>query len=205
MTAVALGDVSARTLCLGLLLQREDTAQGVDRRLNHSFASANFTRGAASKNLPRLAKQGLVEVVERGKRPPFDRYRITSAGEQYFLDWLHHTEFPPVVRDALQCKIEFFRPDEMPTVISTIEEQALLFATGADMAHEKLKAALRIRRAQRARGLPPDWNQELAIAKIKDAAVFGHAMADRLTALTEELTDIHAEFPDEDDGRAALD
>jgi DNA-binding PadR family transcriptional regulator len=194
MTAVALGDASARTLCVGLLLQDEDTIQGLDRRLRRRFASAQFTRGAASKSVPRLAKQGLVELVERGEKHTLDRYRITPAGQAYFLDWLRQTELPPAVRDVVQCKLEFFQFDELPGAIDAIEEQAIAFGTAADLAHERLQAELRARRARRKRGHPPDWRQELSIAKTKDAANLGAAMRDRLRALNEELQEIFVSF-----------
>src|SRR5277367_1796789 len=107
MAAIAVGDASARALCLGLVVQKEDTIQGLDRRLKRRFSSANFTRGAASKSIPRLAAEGLVELVEEGSQRTLHRYRVTPAGEADFLEWLHQTELPPAVRDAMQCKLEF--------------------------------------------------------------------------------------------------
>jgi DNA-binding PadR family transcriptional regulator len=194
MTALALGDASARVICAGLLRQKPDTIRGLDKRLQVRFASANFTRGAASKSIPSLAKQGLVELVERGDRPTLDRYRITAAGEAYFLDWLRQTELPPMVRDVMQCKLEFFEFEELPGVIEGIEEQAIAYGVAADIAHETLHSEQRIRRERKRRGQPPDWRQALSIAKTKDAANLGNAMRDRLNALLEELKEIQETF-----------
>lgn len=194
MTALALGDASAPVICAGLLRQKPDTIRGLEKRLQLRFASANFTRGAASKSIPSLAKKGLVELVERGDRPTLDRYRITAAGEAYFLDWLRQTELPPMVRDVMQCKLEFFEFDELPGVIEGIEEQAIAYGVAADIAHEILHSEQRIRRERKRRGQPPVWRQALSIAKTKDAANLGNAMRDRLHALLEELKEIQETF-----------
>jgi DNA-binding PadR family transcriptional regulator len=194
MAALALGDASARVICVGLLRQKPDTIQGLDRRLRVRFASAKFTRGAAHKSIPGLARQGLVELVERGDKPTLDRYRITAAGEAYFLDWLRQTELPPIVRDVMQCKLEFFEFEELPGVIEGIEEQAIAFGAAADIAHEKLQSEQRLRRERQRRGQQPNWRQALSIAKTKDAANLGNAMRDRLNAVVEEMNEIQETF-----------
>jgi len=194
MAALAVGDASARVICIGLLRQKPDTIQGLDRRLRLRFASANFTRGAANKSIPGLATQGLVELVERGDKPTLDRYRITAAGDAYFLDWLRQTELPPIVRDVMQCKLEFFALEELPGVIEGIEEQAIAFGAAADIAHERLQSEQRLRRERARRGQPPDWRQALRIAKTKDAANLGNAMRDRLNAVVDELNEIRETF-----------
>jgi DNA-binding PadR family transcriptional regulator len=194
MAALALGDASARVVCIGLLRQKVDTIQGLDRRLKLRFASANFTRGAASKSIPGLTRQGLVELVETGDKPTLDRYRITAAGEAYFLDWLRQTELPPMVRDVMQCKLEFFEFEELPGVVEGIEEQAIAYGAAADIAHETLQSQQRLRRERERRGQPPDWRQALSIAKTKDAANLGNAMHDRLNAVVAELKGIQETF-----------
>jgi DNA-binding PadR family transcriptional regulator len=194
MAALAIGDARARVICTGLLRQKPDTIQGLEKRLKLRFASANFTRGAASKSLPGLISDGLVELVERGDKRTLDRYRITPTGEAYFLDWLRQTELPPVVRDVMQCKLEFFEFDELPGVIEAIEEQAIAYGAAADIAHEMLQSEQRLRRERKRRGQPPDWRQALSIAKTKDAANLGNAMRDRLKAVVEELEAIKETF-----------
>ncbi len=189
MAAIAVGDPSARALCLGLVVQQEDTTQGLDRRLKRHFSSANFTRGAASKSIPRLAAEGFVELVEEGSKPTLHRYKATSAGEAYFLDWLHQTELPPAVRDALQCKLEFFAIEDVATLIEAVQDQKEAFTAAADVAHEKLDIQKRARRRRR-RGNGVDWRLELGIIKWKDAAKLANVMAERLEALHEDLEDL---------------
>jgi DNA-binding PadR family transcriptional regulator len=194
VAVTALGETTAPLICVGLLRQKPDTVQGLDRRLKQRFASASFTRGSANKSITGLVKQGLVELVERGDRPTLDRYRITPTGEEHFLEWLRQAELPPMVRDALQCKLEFFGLEEMPGLIDALEEQAIAFGVAADIAHEDMHSEQRRRRENAKRGQPPDWRLALSIAKTKVAANLGHKMRDRLNEAVEELKEIYETF-----------
>jgi DNA-binding PadR family transcriptional regulator len=108
MSGFSAGETTPQMMVLGLVVQQADTIAGVGRRLADQFASASFPRGSAHNNLPRLADKGYVRLVEEG--PPGeatrDRYEATSEGIAYFRSWLCRTELPPVVRDAVQCKLE---------------------------------------------------------------------------------------------------
>jgi DNA-binding PadR family transcriptional regulator len=195
VAATSLGDVTAPVLCLGLLRQKPDTVQGLERGLKRRFASAaNYTRGSANKSISGLVREGHIELVERGDKPTLDRYRITAAGEAYFLAWLRQTELPPTVRDVLQCKLEFFELNEMPGRIEGIEEMAIAFDAVADIAHEDLQSKKRLLRERQKRGQRPDWKLALSIVKTKDAANLGHKMRDRLNEAVEELKDIYETF-----------
>jgi|ERR1700677_2879732 len=195
MTAIAVGDTSARALCLGLVIQREDTIQGLDRRLSRRFSSANFTRGVASKSIPRLAVEGLVEVVEEGSKRTLNRYRATSAGEAYFLEWLHQIELPPVIRDALHCKLEFFEIGDVPTLIEAVREQEEAFTFAADVAHQQLGKEMRARR-RKARGTRGDWRRDMSIIKTKDAVKLANVLAERLEALREDYEELRDSYRD---------
>jgi hypothetical protein len=194
MAALALGDASAPVICIGLLRQKPDTIQGLERRLKNKFATTNFTRGSASKSIPGLVRSSLVELVEKGDKPTLDRFRVTPAGETYFIAWLRQTELPPIVRDVTQCKLEFYDPEELSAVIDMIEEQAIAYGTAADLAHGEMDDEERRRRQRKRRGQPPDWHLELTIVKMKDLAKLGNAMEDRLTALADELKDVQERF-----------
>jgi DNA-binding PadR family transcriptional regulator len=174
-------------LCLGLALQREDTVKGIDRRLTRLFSSARFTRGSAHKNLPSLAADGLVQLIEKGAEPSLDRYAGTDKGEEQFQAWLHQTELPPAVRDALHCKLEFYELDDLPALVEAVREQEEAFTAATDIAHERLQAEQRVRRAS---GNATDWRFELRRIKTKDAAKLGGLMAERLEALREELEEL---------------
>ncbi len=175
-------------LALGLVIQREDTVRGINRRLNRRFSSARFTRGSAHNNLPSLAAGGLVRLVEKGSQPPLDRYAATEKGEEEFRAWLHQTELPPAVRDALQCKLEFFELEDIPALIEAVHEQEEAFTDATEIAHERLHMEQKARRASG----KTDWRLELRLIKTKDAAKLGGLMAERLEALREELDELLA-------------
>jgi DNA-binding PadR family transcriptional regulator len=190
MATVAIGDTSIGALCIGLLTQQEDTIQGLDRRLKRHFASANFARGAASKSIARLEAVGHVEIAEEGDKRTLHRYRATPAGEAYFLEWLHQIELPPAIRDAMQCKLEFFPIEDLQRLIDAVVEQQEAFTHGADLAHDQLGREQRAQSSKRRRGQPPDWRRELQMIKTKDAAKLGNLMADRLEELREHLEEL---------------
>ncbi len=177
-------------MCLGFVIQQEDTVQGIARRMRRRFSSERFDRGTAHKGLPSLAEDGYVELVEEGAERPLDRYRATPEGEEHFYGWLRQTEMPPTVRDALQCKLEFYEIVELPAVIESILAQQEAFAAATNIAQERLQEEKRARRERRRRDLPTDWRLELRIAKAKDAAKVGGMMTKRLKALRADLKQI---------------
>jgi DNA-binding PadR family transcriptional regulator len=184
------GETSQKVLCLGFVIQHEDTAQGVDRRMKQRFASQRFTRGIAHKSLLSLAEDGYLELVEKGTEQPLDRYRATPKGEELFYEWLRQTELPPTVRDATQCKLEFYEMAELPEAIESMSEQQEAFGVATDIAHERLQEEKRARRERRKRGLPTDYRLELRIAKAKDAVKLGRLMKQRLKELRADLQQI---------------
>ena len=190
MPITKVGETSQKILCLGFVIQQEDTAQGVERRMKRRFSSERFTRGIANKSLPSLAKDGYVELVEKGAEEPLDRYRATPEGEEHFFTWLRQTELPPTVRDALQCKLEFYEMAELPAAIESIGEQQEAFGAATNIAHERLQEEKRARRERRKRDLPTDWRLELRIAKAKDAVKLGGMMTKRLKAVRADLQQI---------------
>jgi DNA-binding PadR family transcriptional regulator len=200
MAATAIGDTSVGALCLGLLMQRPDNAQNLDRRLKRTFVSANFTRGAARKALTRLEEQALVELVEHGSKRTLDKVRPTPAGRDYFIDWLHQVEVEPTVRDVLQCKLEFFEIEDVPELIELIQALAEAFTHASDVAHENLDKEKRRRRIRNREGHPPDWSLDRRILKTKDAAKLGTVLVDRLEELRENVEELSARYQQSERG-----
>ncbi len=194
MAAIAVGETSPRILCLGFVVQKEDTMRGIDRRLNRAFSSARFTRGSANKNLPSLAAEGLVELIAKGAERSLDRYRATAKGIEYFQEWVRQTELPPAVRDALQCKLEFLELEDVPDLIEAVRDQEEAFRAATDIASERLHTEQRARRARRRRGKPDDWRLDMSIIKSKDAVNVGGFLAERLEVLREELEELLARY-----------
>jgi DNA-binding MarR family transcriptional regulator len=202
MAALALGDAKTPVLCVGLLRQQPDTAQGLEKRLKDKFAPARLTRGSASKCIPRLVRAGYVEVLEEGADHTADSFTVTPAGDAFFLAWLRQTQLPPAVRDVTQCKLEFYNPEELSAVIEMVKEQAIAYGTAANIAHEEMDEEERRRRERKRRKQPTDWDLELTIVKLKDLAKLGNAMKDRLNALAGELEHIQERFRKQNEGSA---
>jgi DNA-binding PadR family transcriptional regulator len=201
MAATAIGDTSiVGALCLGLLMQRPDSAQSLDRRLRRAFPSAKFTRGAAGKALARLEEQALIELVQHGSKRTLDKVQPTPAGRDYFIDWLHHAEVDATVRDALQYKLEFFEIEDVPELIELIEALAEAFTHASDVAHEALDKEKRRRRIRSREGHPPDWSLDRRILKTKDAAKLGTALVDRLEELLENVKELGATYQQSERG-----
>jgi DNA-binding PadR family transcriptional regulator len=184
MTTFSSGDPSPRMMVLGLVIQQDDTVAGVDRRLADQFASARFSRGSAHKNLPSLAEQGYVRLVERGNEPPLDRYEGTPEGIELFQSWFCHTELPPSIRDALQCKLEFLKREDLAALLQIVCKEEEACTNAFDIAHAHV---LQEQRSRRARGKSADWRVRLRSIQSKDKANLWGLMSQRLEHLRTEL------------------
>jgi DNA-binding PadR family transcriptional regulator len=173
-------------MVLGLVVQQQDTVAGVARRLSDRFAVAGFPKGSAYDNLPSLADKGFVRVVAKGPsdEPTRDRYEATPEGIQYFRAWLRRTELPPIIRDALQCKLEFTGPADLAALIRTVREQEESYMVAYDVARARV---LREQRVRRAKGGPADKHTRLRSIQNRDEATLWGLMAKRLEDLGDEL------------------
>lgn len=186
MTMFSAGDPSPRMMVLGLVIRQEDTVAGVDRRLADQFASARFSRGSAHKNLPSLAEKGYVRLIENGppQEPTLDRYEATPKGVELFRGWLRHTELPPAIRDALQCKLEFLEREDLAALIEIVREEEEAYTVACDIARSRV---LGEQRSRRARPKPADWRVRLRSIQSKDEANLWSLMSQRLERLHDEL------------------
>lgn len=173
-------------MVLGLVIQRQDTVAGVARRLADRFASARFPKTAAHCNLPSLADKGLVRLTGEGPNGETtrDRYEATPEGIQHFRDWLCNTELPPIVRDALQCKLELLEREDLAALIELVREEEEAYTAACDIARARV---LREQRARRIQGEPVDWQTRLGGIRNKDEATLWGLMARRLERLCNEL------------------
>jgi DNA-binding PadR family transcriptional regulator len=193
VSTLGTAELTPRMMVLGLVVQEEDTAAGVERRLADQFASARFPRKSAYKNLPSLAKQGLVRLVEKGppKSPGLDRYEPTSEGVRVLREWLRRTELPPAIRDVVQCKLEFVERETLEVLIRIIqqEEEAYIFAH--DVVSRQVRREQRMRLARPKE--PVGWRAKLRGIQAKDEATLWGLMARRLEGLRGELEELLAE------------
>jgi DNA-binding PadR family transcriptional regulator len=186
MSGFSTGDTTPQMMVLGLVVQQTDTIAGVGRRLADQFASASFPRGSAHSNLPRLADKGYVRLVEEG--PPGeatrDRYEATAEGIAYFRSWLCRTELPPVVRDAVQCKLELLERGDVAALVRLVREEEEAYTVACDIARARV---LREQRSKRARGEAVDWRTRLRAVRNRDEANLWGLMSKRLERLGDEL------------------
>lgn len=190
MPAFSSGKLTPQMMVLGLVIQQQDTASGVARRLDDQFASARFPKSSAYNNMRGLAGKGYLRLVEKGVEPSLDRYEATSEGIEVFRGWLRHTELPPVVCDALQCKLEFLEREDLVALIRIVREEERAYTAAFAAAQLEVKAEQRLRRV---RGKPVDFNTRLRGIQKQDEAKLWGLMAKRLQCLGDELE----EFLDE--------
>jgi DNA-binding PadR family transcriptional regulator len=198
MSTFSSGDLTPRMMVLGLVVQQPDSVAGVARRLADQFASARFPKTSAHNNLPSLAAKGYVRLLETGEKSSLDRYEATAKGVGLFREWLCHTELPPAIRDALQCKLEFLEREDLAALIQLVGEEEQAYTSAFDIAHT------RVRREQRSRlargGRPADWHVRLRGVQNKDEAMLWSLMSKRLEHLREDLEELLGEIsPDEAD------
>jgi DNA-binding PadR family transcriptional regulator len=191
MSMLSSGDLSPRMMVLGLVVQQPDSVAGVARRLADQFASARFPKTSAHTNLPSLAEKGYVRLVEVGKKPSLNRYEATSKGTAQLHQWLLSSTRPPIVRDAMQCKLEFLEREDLAVLIQIVrgEEEACRHA--CNNAHGRVVGE---QSSRRARGAPVDWQVRLRGIQSKDEAALWSMMAQRLERLREELEELEQDI-----------
>jgi DNA-binding PadR family transcriptional regulator len=179
-------------MVLGLVIQQQDTAAGVGRRLADQFASARFPRSSAHNNLPSLARQGLLRVVEQGSKRSLDRYEATPQGTARFREWLRESSpEPPALRDPLHAKLELCEEEDLLGLIEVIGEEEKACQQVYAAAHGRLIAR---RHFEGTRTRDTAWAARLQGTLITDEAMMWGMRTKRLQRLREELEDIRDEL-----------
>jgi DNA-binding PadR family transcriptional regulator len=176
-------------MVLGLVIQQSDTVAGVARRLTDQFTVARFPGGSAYDNLPSLAKKGYVRLIAKGPagESTRDRYEATTEGVEHFRAWLRSTELPPMIRDALQCKLEFAEREDVAALLRLVREQEEVYTAAYDIARARV---LREQRSRRAKNKPVDTRSRLKTIQHKDVANLWGLMSKRLERLGDELEEL---------------
>jgi DNA-binding PadR family transcriptional regulator len=198
MSTFSSGDITPRMMVLGLVIQQSDSIAGVGRRLADQFASARFPRGAAHKNLPSLAIQGYVRLVDSGAPggSTLDRYEATEEGVEHFRAWLRRTEFPPAIRDALQGKLEFLEREDLAALVRIVNDEGEAYAAAFNLAQANVLQEQSVRR--RTREAPVDWRVRLRGIRNRDEATLWGLMSQRLERLREDLEELMGEISDDE-------
>jgi DNA-binding PadR family transcriptional regulator len=192
-TKLGSGDLTPRMMILGLVIQQPDTVAGVARRMNDQFPAARWPKTSAYKNVPSLAGEGFLRLIEKGPphEPTLDRYEGTPEGVELLHGWLGSTELPPGVRDVVQCKLEFVEGADLRAFIQIVSEEERAYALTYEIAHTRVR---REQRSRVARGLPVGARIRLRGIQNKDEARLWSLMSKRLARLREELEELLGEI-----------
>lgn len=178
---------------LGLVVEAADTAAGIAFRLQEQFPLAQFPDNAAHNNLPSLAKQGLVELVEKGKRSSLDCYRATGEGRTLLQTWVRESDAAPLAwRDALRGKLAFAERESLIAVLEEISEKEALCTREYGVAHRRVVKKRDWTR--RIAGERPDWRAGLRDLLEADEATLWALQARRLQRLRENIEELLQEF-----------
>ncbi len=186
-------DTTPRMMVLGLVVQEADTVSGVSRRLAKDFKFARWSRSSADKNLPSLAREGKVRLVEQGAEPPLDRYEATPRGIGYFRGWLRSAQMPLEIRDAVRGKLEFLGPKDLAALVEAVSEEREAYTSAASLAHGRLIEERDVRRRLRARKKPVPYEVKLQCIQYQDEATLLRLKAQRLEHLRESIEELLAE------------
>jgi DNA-binding PadR family transcriptional regulator len=183
------GDPTPTMMVLGLVIQRSDTVASVARRFNDQFASARFSKATVYNRMPALVEEGHLRMVEAGPpgEPTLNRFEATREGVAYFRKWLRSTELPPIIRDALQCKLGFLRRDDLQDLIRLVNEEEGAYTSAFAIARGRV---VREQRLRRIKGKPKGYDARLRSIRNKDEATLWGMMSKRLERLGEELEEL---------------
>jgi DNA-binding PadR family transcriptional regulator len=187
MSALSFGEFSPKMMILGLLAQEPDSVAGVARRLTDQFPSAGVAKNSAHNNLPKLAEDGYLQLVQAGGKSSRDRYETTAEGLALLRGWLRRSELPPVVRDSIQCKLELIDLDDLAPVVRTILGQEDAYRRASGDAQWRLVAE---QSSRRARGVPVHWRVKLQAILRKREVTLWDFMAGEREGLREELEEL---------------
>ena len=111
--------MDVRTLCLGLLMDREATGYEIQKRLKDDWLSFFFeaSYGSIYPALNRLTEEGLVSFIEQAQdgRPDKKIYKITNGGREAFVNSL----LEPIAADKFKSDfmVRILFSGNLPTIL----------------------------------------------------------------------------------------
>jgi DNA-binding PadR family transcriptional regulator len=182
------GEMSSSMAVLGLVVQQPDTIAGVALRLSETFPRARWSPGAAHSNMPNLAKQGLLRVVQEGREPTLDRYEATPKGVAQFRRWVgRSSSLPPALRDGLQARLEFAELEELSALVETVREAERDCRSEYAAAHGRWKAYTNLGPPSGPAGPERLFKSKLKGIQLMDEVMLWGAQAKRLGHLSRQL------------------
>jgi len=182
------GEVSSSMAVLGLVVQQPDTIAGVAFRLSETFPHARWSPGAAHSNMPNLAKEGLLRVVQAGPEPTLDRYEATPEGIAEFRRWVgRSTSLPPTSRDGFQARLEFLELEELSALVETVRVAERGCRAEYAAAHGRWKAFTNLGPPSGRGGPEQAFKHKLKGVQLVDEVMLWGAQAKRLGNLCGRL------------------
>lgn len=190
MARTRTGELSASIAVLGLVIDQPDTVAGIGIRLTEVFPHGRWSPNAAHGNLPSLAEQGYVRLVQEGAKPSLNRFEATPEGLAHFRKWVRaSTGLPPVLRDAFQAKLKFVELDELQELIASVRKAEDAYASEYAAAHGRVQGAKRPPR--RGEAAEDGWRAKLKTIQMVDEMTLWAVMADRTRRLGDELEELY--------------
>ncbi|HEY7960934.1 MAG TPA: hypothetical protein VID29_03340 [Solirubrobacteraceae bacterium] len=184
-------ELSSSMAILGLLIERPDTAGGLERRLAERFAADGFVHSTGHSALRRLAATGYVRTGVEGRpegrvrragavgpeRAGHDqakrdraqeRFVVTPEGVTAFQRWLGTASATPLIREDLRGKIAFLAPSDLPRMIDILRAEEDMCAAEYESVHARMgEIELGVEGAPAgsfdlARGRPPERSADLS-------------------------------------------
>jgi DNA-binding PadR family transcriptional regulator len=191
-STVQQSEMSAGEIVLGLLIEQPDSCYQLDKRIAERLASAQFSRGTASRAVERLLERDFVRpaeveeqaglrVVDGRKKTIFE---ATPAGAEHFERWLRTSTQIPPVREELHAKIALCRFAELPRLIEIVREAEFACA-------RQLEAQNRQVRAGRQATGASEWERTLQLIMSSGEVTWWDARIKWLQAVRVYLEQVH--------------
>jgi hypothetical protein len=185
--------LSLNMAILGLLDEQSDTLGGIAIRLERRFPDALWSRSALPNGMKGLVRQGHAQLVQGGGRSAQDRYETTNRGAAYFHAWKRNSAtVPRMLRDALQGKLAFSTPADLPDFIGTAREDLSYCERKYASVHKRLLQAESL--SYRSTG-DPDYDEMMLCAMLADQAARWDSEVQRLQGSLKYLQRISKKFP----------
>lgn len=179
--------MAAGEAVLGLVIERPDRGFALERRLEERFGSAQFAYSTAYNALYRMAREGLVRMLDSDQGARDARYEATEKGIEHFREWVRRPTRMPVRREELHAKIALSEPRDLPRMIEMVHMEELACARELDgLRRQTLAEQPGARRPIAER----EWAELMGLAVAHGEAAYWSGRIRQLAALRAYLSEL---------------
>ncbi len=188
--------MTPQMMVLGLVAVQAGSVADTQRRLIDLFPGTDFAKNSAHTNLPTLARQGHVRLIEAGSELSQNRYEATDRGIAHLHEWIASSPPLPALRDPIHGRIEFAGLDgianleDLESLLLEVRAQEKGCLAISDDAHERLLAEQRLM----ARSSLKTWQErlraDLRLLRLKDVKLSWADQEHRRKTFGDELEEI---------------